>query len=72
MIGVNDTPGETFTVVDAQVVVNYALANSNSIALLAFWSIGRDNGRCTPQVSAFCSGLIQSDWEFTHIFQKFK
>ena len=72
MIGVNDTPGETFTLDDAQVVVNYALANSNSIALLAFWSIGRDNGSCTAQVSAFCSGITQKDWEFSHIFQTFK
>jgi hypothetical protein len=52
--------------------VNYALANSNSVALLAFWSIGRDNGSCTAQVSAFCSGITQKDWEFTHIFQKFR
>ncbi len=72
MIGVNDTPGETFTVDDAQVVVNYALANSSSVALLAFWSIGRDNGSCTAQVSAFCSGIVQQDWEFTRIFQKFQ
>ena len=72
MIGVNDTPGETFTLDDAQVVVNYALANGNSVALLAFWSIGRDNGSCTAKVSAFCSGLRQKDWEFTRIFQKFQ
>ena len=72
MIGVNDTPGETFTLDDAQVVVNYALANSNTVALLAFWSIGRDNGSCNAQVSAFCSGITQKDWEFTHIFQKFQ
>ena len=71
MIGVNDTPGETFTLDDAQVVVNYALANGNSVGLLAFWSIGRDNGSCTAQVSAFCSGITQKDWEFTRIFQKF-
>jgi hypothetical protein len=72
MIGINDTPGETFTLDDAQVVVNYALANGNTVALLAFWSIGRDNGSCTAQVSAFCSGITQKDWEFMHIFQKFK
>lgn len=72
MIGVNDTPGETFTLDDAQVVANYALANSNSVALLAFWSIGRDNGSCTAQVSAFCSGITQKDWEFTRIFQQFR
>jgi hypothetical protein len=72
MIGVNDTAGETFTLDDAQVVVNYALANSNSIALLAFWSVGRDNGTCSAQVSAFCSGLAQKNWDYTHIFLKFQ
>jgi hypothetical protein len=71
MIGVNDSAGETFTLDDAQVVVNYALANSNSVALLAFWSIGRDNGSCFGKVSPFCSGIPQKDWDFTRIFQRF-
>lgn len=72
MIGVNDTAGETFTIEDAQVVVNYALANPNSVALLAFWSVGRDNGSCSAGVSPSCSGIAQKDWEFTRIFQKFQ
>jgi hypothetical protein len=72
MIGVNDSTGETFTLEDAQVVVNYALANSNAVTWLAFWSIGRDNGGCFGQVSPYCSGLPQKDWEFTRIFQKFQ
>jgi hypothetical protein len=72
MIGVNDSAGETFTLDDAQIVVNYALANSNSVALLAFWSIGRDNGSCSAGVSPSCSGLAQKDWDFTRIFQKFQ
>lgn len=71
MIGVNDSAGETFTLDDAQVVVNYALSNSKSIALLSFWSIGRDNGSCFGKVSPFCSGIPQKDWDFTRIFQKF-
>ena len=71
MIGVNDSAGETFTLDDAQVVVNYALANSNVVSLLSFWSIGRDNGNCFGKVSPYCSGIPQKDWEFTHIFQKF-
>ncbi len=72
MIGVNDTPGETFTLDDAQVVVNYALANSNVVGLLAFWSVGRDNGSCSASVSPTCSGIEQKDWDFTRIFQKFQ
>ena len=71
MIGTNDSAGETFTLEDAQVVVNYALANSNAVTWLAFWSIGRDNGGCFGQVSPYCSGLPQKDWDFTRIFQKF-
>ena len=72
MIGVNDSAGETFTLDDAQVVVNYALANSNSIALLSFWSVGRDNGGCSGNVSPLCSGIPQKDWAFTRVFQKFQ
>ena len=72
MIGVQDSEGETFTLEDAQVVVNYALANSDRISLLSFWSLGRDNGSCFGKVSPFCSGIPQKDWEFTRIFQKFE
>jgi len=72
MIGVNDSAGETFTLDDAQVVLNYAQANSNVVALLAFWSVGRDNGGCSGTVSPLCSGLPQKEWDFTRIFQKFQ
>jgi chitinase len=72
MIGVNDSAGETFTLEDAQVVFNYAQANSNAVALLAFWSVGRDNGGCSGTVSALCSGIPQKDWDFARIFQKFQ
>jgi hypothetical protein len=72
MIGVNDTPGETFTLEDAQVVLNYAQANSNAVALLAFWSVGRDNGGCSGAVSPLCSGIAQKEWAFTRIFQTFQ
>jgi hypothetical protein len=71
MIGVNDSAGETFTLEDAQVVTNYALANSTTVTWLAFWSIGRDNGGCFGKVSPYCSGLPQKEWDFTRIFQKF-
>ena len=72
MIGVNDSAGETFTLDDAQVVLNYAQANSNAVALLSFWSVGRDNGSCSGTVSPTCSGIPQKDWDFTRIFQKFQ
>jgi hypothetical protein len=72
MIGVNDSAGEVFTLDDAQVVLNYAQANSNSVALLSFWSVGRDNGGCSGTVVHNCSGIMQKDWDFTRIFQKFQ
>jgi len=71
MIGLNDSAGETFTLDDAKVVVNYALDNSTTVALVSFWSIGRDNGSCFGKVSPFCSGIPQAEWGFTRIFQKF-
>ncbi len=41
MIGVNDTSCEVFSTSDAQVLVNYAQANSY-ISLLAYWAMGAD------------------------------
>jgi chitinase len=41
MIGVNDTTCEVFSTSDAQVLVNYAQANSY-ISLLAYWAMGAD------------------------------
>jgi chitinase len=71
MIGVQDSAGETFTLDDARVVANYAMANPNIVSLLAFWSIGRDNGSCNDKVSPDCSGIAQKNWEFTRIFAEF-
>lgn len=72
MIGANDTPGETFSLADAQVVLAYANANRDSVALLSFWSAGRDNGNCSGTVSPTCSGIAQKEWEFSKIFQAFE
>jgi hypothetical protein len=71
MIGQNDSPGEIFTLSDASTVESYAA--SKGIALLSFWSEGRDNGGCPGQTSASstCSGLSQSAGAFTQGFQSF-
>jgi hypothetical protein len=71
MIGVNDSAQETFTLADAQQVVDYAKQHDD-VALLAFWSLGRDNGSCTATVSPTCSGIAQQDWAFTKIFLQFR
>ena len=72
MIGQNDTSGEIFTLADAQTVMSYAQSNSN-ITRLSFWSVTRDNGGCAGNTSASdtCSGISQSNWAFSHIFEPF-
>ncbi|MCX2180645.1 carbohydrate binding domain-containing protein [Streptomyces sp. SKN60] len=42
-------------------------ANANHIARLAFWSVNRDRGCAGGGVTETCSGIAQSDWEFTRI-----
>jgi hypothetical protein len=71
MIGQNDSSGEIFTVADASTVESYAA--QQGIAMLSFWSEGRDNGGCPGQTSASstCSGLTQSTGAFTQAFQAF-
>lgn len=71
MIGVNDSPGETFTLANASSLASWA--NSNGIAELAFWSVGRDNGSCPGggAASPSCSGISQSNFQFSSIFHSF-
>jgi hypothetical protein len=71
MIGQNDSSGEIFTLADASTVESYAA--QQGIAMLSFWSEGRDNGGCPGQTSASstCSGLSQNTGAFTQSFQAF-
>jgi hypothetical protein len=71
MIGQNDSPGEIFSLADASTVESHAA--SEGIALLSFWSEGRDNGGCPGQTSASstCSGVSQNSGAFTQAFQAF-
>lgn len=72
MIGVNDVSGETFTLADAQLLESYALANG--FGLLSFWSAARDN-QCPGGVESYasddCSGVLQSQFEYSGIFNQF-
>jgi hypothetical protein len=69
MIGRNDT-GPIFNQADAQKLITWA--NGNHIGLVAFWSVGRDNGGCPGGgVSPTCSSISQSQYEFTKIFGGF-
>ncbi|HET8661343.1 MAG TPA: fibronectin type III domain-containing protein [Micromonosporaceae bacterium] len=69
MIGRNYN-GRIFQLEDGNQLV--AWANANDIGLLAFWSVGRDNGGCPGgPVSATCSSISQSTYQFTNIFKGF-
>jgi hypothetical protein len=70
MIGRNFN-GKIFTQAHARKLVDWATANH--IGLLAFWSVGRDNGGCPGGgVSPTCSSISQSTFEFTNIFKGFR
>ncbi|HEY3041260.1 MAG TPA: carbohydrate-binding protein [Pyrinomonadaceae bacterium] len=73
MIGVNDTNTEIFTLSDAQMLLDFA--NSNSfVTRLSLWSVSRDNGGCPNAgfASATCSGISQTDFAFSRIFEAFR
>ncbi|AOK29798.1 MULTISPECIES: chitinase [Burkholderia] len=70
MIGMNDVQGETFTLANAQSVLNAARANG--YGLISNWSAGRDqacpnNG---ASVSDTCSGIVQQPYAFAAIFRQ--
>jgi chitinase len=71
MIGIDDFgAGETFTIADANSVLSWAQAQG--IAELSFWALQRDNGGCPGGGAADnCSGIAQSTWQFSHIFEPF-
>jgi len=72
MIGVNDTNTEIFQLSDASTILNFAKSNSY-ITRLTIWSLARDNGGCAGQgfASATCSGISQSNFQFSSIFDAF-
>jgi chitinase len=71
MIGIDDFgPAETLTLADARLVERWAA--HHHLASLSFWAAERDNGGCPGQAgSDDCSGIAQSSWQFSHIFEPF-
>lgn len=71
MIGQNDSPGEIFSLSNAQQVLTFA--QQNHIGELAFWEVSRDNGNCAGSTSASdsCSGLSQSTFAFINAWKGF-
>ncbi len=73
MVGVNDTNTEIFQLADANSVLSFAEADSYVIRL-AMWSLARDNGGCAGQTwaSPTCSGVAQSTYAFSAVFDAFQ
>jgi hypothetical protein len=77
MIGVTEMPGiddygsdETFTTADATELVSWA--KSKDIGEISIWSLERDNGNCPGEKGADeCSGVSQSQYQFSHTFENF-
>ncbi|WP_246161343.1 fibronectin type III domain-containing protein [Segnochrobactrum spirostomi] len=67
MIGINDVTSEVFTLEDAHQLVDFVAAN-DQVDGIAMWSLGRDNGSEVGHVSPVGSGLTQSDYAFSEIF----
>jgi len=66
MIGQNDLPGEVFTVADATTVAQFAKANS--LGVLSWWEMTRDQP-CTGGIPAYmCSGVSNPQWSFSKAF----
>jgi chitinase len=68
----DDNPPNYFTLANATTMVNFANANSY-ITLLSFWELNRDNGGCPGSTvdEDTCSGVSQSNYEFSSIFEAY-
>ncbi len=71
MIGIDDFgPPEVFSTPDASAIEHWAAGRH--LAELSFWALQRDNGGCPGTAGRdTCSGITQSTWQFSHIFEPF-
>ena len=71
MIGVNDQPGETFTLDDARALRAWA-DQEPWVCSLSFWASNRDTDKTGEKGNGnTTSGILQKPWDFTRIFQSF-
>ncbi|HJO92824.1 MAG TPA: cellulose binding domain-containing protein [Victivallales bacterium] len=70
MIGINDVQSEIVWQEDAYKVLEFA--KNNKMKFLSMWSTTRDHdpGGKEGQVSPNHSGILQGEYEFTHIFKE--
>jgi len=68
----DDSPPNYFTLANATTMLDWAEANSY-VTLLSFWELNRDNGGCPGSTvdEDNCSGVSQSNYEFSSIFEPF-
>ncbi|MFO1081352.1 MAG: Calx-beta domain-containing protein [Reyranellaceae bacterium] len=71
MIGVNDVASETFTLADAQALVDFA-ASDPRVTQISMWSVARDNGNSAGAhfASPDSSGIAQGNFAFSAIFNQ--
>jgi hypothetical protein len=66
--GIDDYPKKTEVtqLPDAQKLLDFA--RTNGIGMLSIWALQRDNGGCPgSRDKNNCSGIVQNDWDFTHL-----
>ncbi len=69
MAGVNDTPGEVFTLKDARRLADFA--GKRGLGLLSLWSLARDNpcaGGPRRAADPTCSGVEEPPYAFSQAF----
>jgi hypothetical protein len=68
----DDSPPNYFTLANATTMLDWAEENSY-VTLLSFWELNRDNGGCPGSTvdEDDCSGVSQSNYEFSSIFEPF-
>jgi hypothetical protein len=73
MVGINDTNTEIFQLTDVNTLLNFT-STATYVTRLAFWSVARDNGGCPNEgfASPTCSGITQTNFQFSHSFEAFR
>ncbi|WP_436777205.1 cellulose binding domain-containing protein [Yinghuangia sp. YIM S09857] len=69
MIGVDDVPGEVFTLDDARMLADFAA--QQHLGRLSWWTAGRDRacpGNAATAADPVCSGVAQVPYEFLRAF----
>jgi hypothetical protein len=71
MPGIDDFgPAETFPTSQAPALERWAA--THGLGELSMWALQRDNGSCPgTQGASACSGVAQSTWYFSHVFEPF-